>query len=87
MELDFEQLRRGLTFLETEVWCNHNVVEWGLKNKVLSGRLTSNPQICRYPPSTDPMAPQLVRALAIAYGKKWHQRTLTSLKVAVTETV
>ena len=70
MELDFEQLGRGLTFLETEIWCNHNSVEWGLKNKVLSGRLTSNPQICRYPPVHDPIAPQLIRALAIANGKK-----------------
>ena len=70
VELDFEQLGRGLTFLETEVWCEHNSVEWGLKNKVLSGRLTTNPQIARYPPSTDPLAPQLVRALAIACGTK-----------------
>ena len=70
VKLDFEQLGRGLTFLETEIWCNHNNVEWGLKNKVLSGRLTSNPQICRYPSVHDPIAPQLIRALAIANGKK-----------------
>ena len=47
-----------------------NSMEWGLKNKVLSGRLTKNPRIARYPSRTDPMAPQLVRALAIACGKK-----------------
>ena len=70
VELDFEQLGRGLTFLETEVWCEHNQVEWGLKNKGLSGRLTKNPQMCRYPSKSDPMAAQLVRALAIANGKK-----------------
>ena len=70
IDLDFEQLGRGLTFLETEVWCVGNHVHWGLKNKVLNGMLTPNPQIERYPSPHDPMAPQLVSGLATACGKK-----------------
>ena len=68
--LDFEQLGRSLTFLEAEVWCQGNRIEWGLKNKVLNGRLIDNPQLRRFPFRFDPMAPALVRELAIASGKK-----------------
>ena len=68
--LDFEQLGRSITFLETELWCQGNRIEWGLKNKVLNGRLTDNPQVRRFPSCSDPMGPTLVRALAIASGKK-----------------
>ena len=49
LELDFEQMGRGLTFLEVEVWCEGYNVEWSLKNKVLSGFMTKNPPIQRYP--------------------------------------
>ena len=62
--LDFEHLGRSLT------WYQGNRIEWGLKNKVPNGRLTDNPQVRRFPSRSDPMAPALVQALAIASGKK-----------------
>ena len=68
--LDLEQLGRSLTFLEAEIWCQGNRIEWGLKNKVSNGRLADNPQVRHFPSCCYPMGPTLVRALAIASGKK-----------------
>ena len=65
VKMDFEQLRRGLTFQETKVWCVGSHTHCGLKNKVPNGMLTPNPQIERCLSPHDPVAPQLVGGLAI----------------------
>ena len=70
LELDYEQMGRGLTFLEVEVWCDGCNVEWGLKNKVLSGLMTKNPPIQRYPAPHDKDAATHVPGLAMAVGMK-----------------
>ena len=70
LELDYEQMGRGLTFLEVEVWWDGCNVEWGLKNKVLSGLMTKNPPIRRYPAPHDKDAATHVPGLAMAVGMK-----------------
>ena len=70
MTLDVEQLGRSFTFLEVQVECVGCEIQFGLKNKVLHGHMTTQPEIKRYPHPGGEMACHTVRGMAHALALK-----------------
>ena len=79
LDLSVEQAGRSLCFLEVQIDCHDEHIEWGMKNKVLLSHLTDCPPTLRYPSVHEPHAAQIVHGIASAVAQK-------SLELATTVT-
>ena len=70
LDLSVEPAGRSLCFLEVQIDCHHEHIEWGMKNKVLLSHLTDCPPTLRYPSVHEPHASQTVHGIASAVAQK-----------------
>ena len=77
LDLSVEQAGRSLCFLEVQVECQGEHIEWGMKNKVLASHLTDCPPTLRYLSPHEPHASQVVHGIACAVAHKSLQLATT----------
>ena len=70
LDLSVEQARRSLCFLEVQIECHDEHIEWRMKNKVLLSQLTDWPPTLRFPFVHEPHAAQIVHGIASAVAQK-----------------